>query len=78
MEKLKGVKIRYSSPAINPQNISLNLIYTIGFDGKLYIDDGNRIQYMTLELIKMYFSPIKTSWEEILKDNRSKEPKENN
>jgi hypothetical protein len=70
MNKLLGVKLKYSSPAATPKNIHLDWIYTLNFGSKgYYIDDGNLAQYISLEKIKMMFKPIDTTWDELAKED---------
>jgi hypothetical protein len=66
MNKLVGVKMKYSSPAVAPKGINFGWIYTLKRDSRgYYIDDGNLEQVYELSLIKQMFTPIGITWDEI-------------
>jgi hypothetical protein len=57
--ELTGVKLKYRSPAFPPKHIQVNWIYELGFDGeRAYVFDGNLVQYLNYELIKILFYPL--------------------
>ena len=56
---LTGIKMKYRSPAYPPKHIQITWIYELGFDGSdAYIFDGNLIQHLDYDLIKMLFYPL--------------------
>lgn len=67
MDKLIGIKLKYTCPAVTPDGIQLDRVYTLKKDNRGYfVDDGNLEKTFDLELIKMFFTPLgNESWEEL-------------
>lgn len=56
---MKEFRIKYSSIAIPPENISATTVYVLKKDSDGYFVVSNRKKvYMTLEMFKMLFTPI--------------------
>lgn len=56
---MKEFKIKYSSIAIPPENISATTVYVLEKDSDGYFIVSNREKvYMTLGMFKMLFTPI--------------------
>ena len=62
------VEVKYSSPAYPPYCIKVNKVYSFDKDSKGYFffDVKNKI-YMKLDEIKMLFSPVDKTWDEVFK-----------
>lgn len=65
------VEVRYSSPAFPPYGIKVNKVYLFDKDSKGYFlcSVKNKI-YMELDEIKMLFSPVDKTWDEVLKTTK--------
>jgi hypothetical protein len=66
--ELTGIKLKYHSPAYPPKDIQTTWIYELGItqSGKSYVFDGNLIQYLDLETIKILFYPLNhNNWFEV-------------
>ena len=61
------VELKYSSPAFPPHNIRVGRIYILEQDSDGYIlsDAKGKIR-MNLDEIKMLFTPVEKTWNEIL------------
>lgn len=72
------VEIKYSSFATAPYGIKLSKVYSFGKDSKGYFfaDKKNKV-YTDLAEIKMLFTPIDKTWDEVLKVPKVAEKKEN-
>lgn len=66
------VEVKYSSPAYPPYCIKVNKVYSFDKDSKGYFlfDVKNKI-YMKLDEIKMLFSPVNKTWDEVLKTSKN-------
>lgn len=71
-------EIKYSSFATPPYEIRLNKVYSFGKDSKGYFfaDKKNKV-YADLAEIKMLFTPVDKTWDEVLKTPKVAEKKEN-
>lgn len=75
------VEVRYSSPAYPPYGIKVNKTYSFEKTSKGYVlSDVKKNFVMELDEIKMLFTPIDKTWDEVLKVSKSvkkEETKEN-
>ena len=61
-------KMIYSSVAIPPDNVVLTNRYSLEKDSKGYFYNvGKKKVYQDIELIKILFSPIDKTWDEVFK-----------
>jgi hypothetical protein len=75
MNRLKGIKLKYTSPAspLKPYKIYVNRVYVVDVvNEKLYIYDGYIKQEMSLELLKILFTPVDKTWDEVLREEKEK------
>lgn len=64
---MENVQVKYTCFAIPPEDIQLNKTYSVGKDYKGYFYmDGKTIKYSTIDYIKMLFSPVEKTWDEVL------------
>jgi len=64
--KLSDVKLRYTCASYPPEYIDVGLKYGFGSDYKgVYFTDGKISYYKDLSFIKMLFTPIGVTWEQI-------------
>ena len=74
MQKLNGVKAKYSYAALPPKDIHIGWIYTVLYEsGQLCITDGNLVKPIDLYILQQQFTPIKNSWDELLKEDNKKQ-----
>ena len=61
-------KMIYSSVAIPPDNVVLTNRYSLEKDSRGYFYNvGKRKVYQDIELIKILFSPVDKTWDEVFK-----------
>ena len=61
-------KMIYSSVAIPPDNVVLTNRYSLEKDSKGYFYNvGKKKVYQDIELIKILFSPVDKTWDEVFK-----------
>lgn len=66
------VEVKYSSPAYPPYDIKVNKTYSFEKTSKGYVLSDVRKKYvMELDEIKMLFTPIEKTWDEVLKVSKS-------
>lgn len=72
------VEVKYSSPAYPPYGIKVNKTYSFEKTSEGYVlSDVKNKFVMELDEIKMLFTPIDKTWEEILKAPKSVRKEEN-
>ena len=73
IKDLKGIKVKYTSVALPPFPININSIYeVVNYDNKIFIRNGNYKMQIDEDTLKLYFSPINTTWNKIEeKENRN-------
>lgn len=66
------VEVKYSSPAYPPYDIKVNKTYSFERTSEGYVlsDVRNKL-VMELDEIKMLFTPIDKTWDEVLKTAKS-------
>ena len=71
-------EIKYTSFAMPPYGIKLDKTYLFGKDSKGYFyADAKEKKYLDLDEIKVLFSPVDKTWDEILKASKSVKKEEN-
>lgn len=66
------VEVKYSSPAYPPYGIKVNKAYSFEKTSKGYaLYDARKKYVMELDEIKMLFTPIDKTWDEVLKVSKS-------
>ena len=71
------VEVKYSSPAYPPYSLKTNKIYSFDKDSRGYfLFVGKEKTYMELDEVKMLFSPIEKTWDEVLKASTKSVKKE--
>lgn len=69
MTNFKDIKLQYTCPAAPPEGINVSSTYMVNKDSKgFYFTDGNLCKYVKddeIWLIKMFFTPIGVSWDEV-------------
>lgn len=82
IKDLKDIKVKYTSVALPPFPININSIYEIvNYNSEIFIRNGNYEMQIDENTLKLYFSPIDTTWNEIKekeKENRNSEIYNNN
>ena len=74
MQKLNGIKVKYSYAALPPEDIHIGWIYTVLYESsQLNITDGNLVKPISLYILQQQFTPIKDSWDILLKEDNKKQ-----
>lgn len=61
------VEVKYTSPALPPNNLKVDARYAVGKDSKgYYITVNNGSLYMDFEEIQSLFSPVDGSWDALI------------
>lgn len=70
IDKILNLQIQYTHPQFT-NDFRINRLYQVDFDddGYFILDDLDTKRYYDLEMIKTLFTPIDSSWDEILKDD---------
>lgn len=63
MKNFRDIRVKYNHPAIPPLGIRMDIVYTVGYLIDTY-DLGNSI--------KILFTPIETTWDELESKNNKK------
>lgn len=65
-------EIKYSSPAFPPYGLRVGKVYNFQKKDKVYIvsDFKNKFE-MSLDEIKMLFTPVEKTWDEVLKTSKT-------
>jgi hypothetical protein len=66
LQTFKDVKLKYTCAAFPPDYINMKTSYSFGKDDKgYYFTDGVKNHYAEFDLIKMFFTPVNKTWQEI-------------
>jgi len=66
---MKNIQLKYTCAAYPPNGINMNHTYYFGFDSVGYFYKelvDSQPMYVDIELIKMLFSPVESTWENVL------------
>lgn len=65
------IEIKYSSFAAAPDGIKIDKLYSFGQDSKGYFySDSKSRTYLDLDEIKAIFTPVKSSWDSVLRNTK--------
>ena len=64
---MENVKIKYTSVAMPPDGVVVTCEYQLGKDKDgYYIVKASGNEYMDIEMLKVLFTPVDSSWDKVL------------